>query len=71
MSIPFMKTENGGVPVSSFGQRTGYGGKHDHLEFIFTDGSRAVYTDPRRFGIVVLFHRMDEPVHALLERLGR
>jgi len=65
-----LATVNGGVPVSSFGERTGYGGKHDHLEFIFTDGSRAVYTDPRRFGIVDLFHRMDEPVQPLLEVLG-
>lgn len=70
VSMPLLKTVNGGVPVSSFGQRTGYDGKHDHLEFVFTDGSRAVYTDPRRFGIVDLFPRMDEPVHFLLERLG-
>jgi len=70
MLAPLLKTVNGGVPVSSFGQRTGYEGKHDHLEFIFTDGTRAVYTDPRRFGIVDLFPRIEEPVHSLLERLG-
>lgn len=65
-----LKTVNGGVPVSTFGDSTGYGGKHDHLEFIFTDGTRAVYTDPRRFGIVDLFASGEESVHPLLRSLG-
>ena len=46
------------------------GGKHDHLEFIFTDGSRAVYTDPRRFGIIDLFPCEAEAEHKLLASLG-
>ncbi|MCH1541395.1 MAG: bifunctional DNA-formamidopyrimidine glycosylase/DNA-(apurinic or apyrimidinic site) lyase [Candidatus Poseidonia sp.] len=67
---PLLGTVNGGVPVSRFGERTGYGGKHDHLEFVFADGSRAIYTDPRRFGIIDLFANIEEPVHPLLESLG-
>ena len=67
---PLLQTVNGGVPVSSFGERTGYGGKHDHLEFVFTDGSRAVYTDPRRFGIVDLLSVDSEAEHHLLVDLG-
>lgn len=67
---PLLRTVNGGVPVSAFGDETGHGGKHDHLEFIFTDGSRAVYTDPRRFGIVDLFHASAESTHKLLVSLG-
>jgi len=67
---PLLATVNGGVPVSAFGDQTGYGGRHDHLEFVFTDGARAVYTDPRRFGIVDLFHRTDEASHPLLADLG-
>ena len=67
---PLLRTVNGGVPVSSFGDQTGHGGKHDHLEFIFTDGSRAVYTDPRRFGIIDLFPAEDEAGHKLLASLG-
>ena len=67
---PLLRTVNGGVPVSSFGDQTGHGGKHDHLEFIFTDGSRAVYTDPRRFGIIDLFSADEEPSHKLLASLG-
>jgi formamidopyrimidine-DNA glycosylase len=67
---PLLETVNGGVPVSSFGERTGYGGKHDHLEFIFTDGTRAVYTDPRRFGIIDLFAMNEEVDHPLLADLG-
>ena len=67
---PLLQTVNGGVPVSSFGEQTGHGGKHDHLEFIFTDGSRAVYTDPRRFGIIDLFSTEEEATHKLLVSLG-
>ena len=40
---PLLKTVNGGVPVSSFGETTGYDGKHDHLEFVFTDGTRSLH----------------------------
>ncbi len=65
-----LATVNGGVPVSAFGDSTGYGGKHDHLEFIFTDGTRAVYTDPRRFGIVDLFPSEEEAIQPLLSSLG-
>lgn len=67
---PLLQTVNGGVPVSAFGDETGHGGKHDHLEFIFTDGSRAVYTDPRRFGIIDLFPAEEEAGHKLLASLG-
>ena len=67
---PLLQTVNGGVPVSAFGDRTGFGGKHDHLEFVFDDGSRAVYTDPRRFGMIDLFPSHDEAEHPLLMELG-
>ena len=59
-----------GVPPSRFGETTGYGGRHDHLELVFEDGSRAVYTDPRRFGIVDLFAAEQEASHPLLSHLG-
>ena len=39
---------------SRFGSATGFDGRHDHVEFRFDDGSTAVYTDPRRFGIMDL-----------------
>ena len=55
---------------SVFGERTGFNGKHDHMEIRFDDGSISVYTDPRRFGIVKLFHRSEEQVQSLLEVLG-
>ena len=55
---------------SAFGARTGFEGRHDHMEIRFTDGSISVYTDPRRFGIVKLFHRAEETVEPLLEVLG-
>ena len=55
---------------SIFGEKTGFNGKHDHMEIRFDDGSISVYTDPRRFGIVKLFYRSEEPVQSLLEVLG-
>ncbi len=55
---------------SVFGDKTGFEGRHDHMEIRFTDGSISVYTDPRRFGIVKLFHRAEEKIQPLLEVLG-
>ena len=55
---------------SKFGDLTGYEGRHDHMEFRFDDGSVAVYTDPRRFGIADVFPRAEEQIQPLLEHLG-
>ena len=57
------------VKQSIFGAKTGFDGRHDHMEIRFTDGSISVYTDPRRFGIVKLFHRAEETVEPLLQVL--
>jgi formamidopyrimidine-DNA glycosylase len=67
---PDAATVNGGVPVSRFGETTGYEGRHDHFEIVFVDGSRVVYTDPRRFGVLDLFAGAQEASHALLRHLG-
>ena len=56
--------------LSKFGELTGFDGRHDHMEFQFDDGSVAVYTDPRRFGIADLFERAEESIQSLLEHLG-
>ena len=56
--------------ASRFGSATGFEGRHDHVEFRFDDGSVAVYTDPRRFGIMDLIEVGEEQVHPLLESLG-
>jgi formamidopyrimidine-DNA glycosylase len=56
--------------VSRFGSATGFEGRHDHVEFRFDDGSVAVYTDPRRFGIMDLIEVGEEQIHPLLESLG-
>ncbi len=42
--------------------------KHDHLVFHFDGGSIAIYTDPRRFGIIDLIH--GDTIHPLLAKLG-
>ena len=56
--------------MSRFGTATGFDGRHDHVEFQFDDGSVAVYTDPRRFGIMDLIDIGEEKIHFLLESLG-
>ena len=56
--------------MSRFGTATGFDGRHDHVEFQFDDGSVAVYTDPRRFGIMDLIDVGEEEIHFLLESLG-
>ena len=56
--------------ASRFGSATGFEGRHDHVEFRFDDGSVAVYTDPRRFGIMDLIEVGEEQIHPLLESLG-
>ena len=45
-------------------------GKHDHVVAHFDDGSMAVYTDPRRFGVMDLIETRVEQEHRLLRHLG-
>ena len=63
----FSETQN---DLSRFGTATGFDGRHDHVEFQFDDGGVAVYTDPRRFGIMDLIDVGEEEIHSLLEHLG-
>ena len=45
-------------------------GTHDHVVLSLDDGTRVVYTDPRRFGIMDLFAEADAPNHKLLRDIG-
>ena len=44
--------------------------RHDHVEFTFDDGSRLVYNDPRRFGLMKLIARAELASIAELKGLG-
>ena len=44
-------------------------GKHDHVDFIFTDGTLLRFNDPRRFG-AVLWTTEPAAEHQLLKKLG-
>jgi formamidopyrimidine-DNA glycosylase len=44
--------------------------RHDHVEFNFDDGSRMVYNDPRRFGLLKLVARTELESIAELKGLG-
>ena len=68
--VPAYSQHSKGPSHSKFGKLTGFDGRHDHMEFQFDDGSVAVYTDPRRFGIADVFERAEEPIQSLLEHLG-
>jgi formamidopyrimidine-DNA glycosylase len=48
----------------------GFDPRHDHLEFSLDDGSRLVYNDPRRFGMVRLIERGALSATAELKGLG-
>jgi formamidopyrimidine-DNA glycosylase len=43
---------------------------HDHVVFLLDDGTRIVYTDPRRFGMMDLCKTSDVPSHRLMRGLG-
>ena len=45
-------------------------GKHDHVVFHMEDGTKIVYTDPRRFGIIDLFPEDQMSDYKLLASLG-
>ena len=45
-------------------------GPHDHVVFSLEDGTRIVYTDPRRFGMMDLFSESQAGDHRLLKDIG-
>lgn len=55
-----------------FEARAGEGGDgpHDHVVLTLDDGTRVVYTDPRRFGVMDLFPESEAPTHKLLRDIG-
>ncbi|CAI8404800.1 MAG: Formamidopyrimidine-DNA glycosylase [Marine Group II euryarchaeote MED-G33] len=67
-----IRLENDLTLLSHLGMTGRFGyeleGKHDHVIIDFVDGSRLVYTDPRRFGIMDLIRGSDD--HKLLNHLG-
>jgi formamidopyrimidine-DNA glycosylase len=44
--------------------------RHDHVEFVLDDGSRLVYNDPRRFGLMKLIRRDQLASIEELKRIG-
>lgn len=46
------------------------GGKHDHVRFELEDGTRIIFTDPRRFGLMDLVGEEELWRHPLLHRIG-
>jgi formamidopyrimidine-DNA glycosylase len=52
------------------GAEEGAEGAHDHVTFTMDDGSRIVFTDPRRFGMMDLAASTAREDHPLLKELG-
>ena len=50
-------------------ERIGKPGKHDHTDFVFSDGTGLRYHDPRRCGAILCDERIEEH-QPLLEKLG-
>ena len=67
-------TKGGTRNLGEFYFETGAGaageGPHDHVVLDLDDGTRLVYSDPRRFGIMDLFPEAEAPSHKLLRALG-
>jgi formamidopyrimidine-DNA glycosylase len=64
-----------GMSGSLTHRREDFGGesfdpRHDHVEFTFDDGSRLVYNDPRRFGLLKIVARADLASIVELKGLG-
>src|ERR1700693_4769465 len=60
-SLPHRRKNVGGEPFDP---------RHDHVEFTFDDGSRLVYNDPRRFGLLKIVARGDLESIVELKGLG-
>lgn len=52
------------------GSGEGGNGPHDHVALTLDDGTRVIYTDPRRFGIMDLFPEAEASSHKLLREIG-
>ena len=65
---------SGACNLGEFYFETGSGeggdGPHDHVALSLDDGTRVIYTDPRRFGIMDLFAETDAAGHKLLSGIG-
>ncbi|MGH7931568.1 MAG: bifunctional DNA-formamidopyrimidine glycosylase/DNA-(apurinic or apyrimidinic site) lyase [Candidatus Binataceae bacterium] len=64
-----------GMSGSLTHRREGFAGgafdpRHDHVEFVLDDGSRLVFNDPRRFGLMKLLRRSDLALVDELKSLG-
>lgn len=57
---------SGSLRIITTGQAAG---KHDHIDFIFTDNTLLRFNDPRRFGAVLWTHEPPTQ-HPLLKNLG-
>lgn len=44
--------------------------KHDHIQFLLTDGTSLVYNDVRKFGTMYLVKKNEEMSHSSLKKLG-
>ena len=45
-------------------------GRHDHVVFLMENGARAVYSDPRRFGVMDLARTEQAAAHPLIAPIG-
>jgi formamidopyrimidine-DNA glycosylase len=66
--------DHGARNLGEFYFETGSGeagqGPHDHVVLALEDGTRVVYTDPRRFGMMDLFPEAEASSHKLLAGIG-
>ena len=44
--------------------------KHDHIQFMMTDGTNLIYNDVRKFGTMYLVKKGEEYEHPSIAKLG-
>lgn len=44
--------------------------KHDHIQFLLTDGTSLIYNDVRKFGTMYLVKKREEMSHPSISKLG-
>jgi formamidopyrimidine-DNA glycosylase len=69
-----LRPEGGGTNLGEFYFETGASpnadGPHDHVVFTLENGVRMIYSDPRRFGMMDLWHTHELGDHRLLKDIG-
>lgn len=67
---PPMRKVPGGLKIGTFIRETKDDAKHEHIVFHLIDGASVAYSDPRRFGYMLVVPEIELAEHPLMKGLG-